>query len=50
MLDVQPHVSTPGGLGRGFIARDLLKATNLDDAMIRITRPNQCVGHNYQVY
>lgn len=38
-----------GGLGRGFISRDLLYATDATDAIARITRPKQATGHNFQL-
>ncbi|GLD92396.1 hypothetical protein PINS_up000929 [Pythium insidiosum] len=46
---VQPTETETGGLGRGFISRDLLMAENADDALRRITVPGQASGHNYQL-
>ncbi|KAJ0396201.1 hypothetical protein P43SY_001908 [Pythium insidiosum] len=46
---VQPTETDAGGLGRGFISRDLLLATDAEDAMRRITVPGQASGHNYQL-
>merc|ERR1711871_1933956 len=38
-----------GGLGRGFISRGLLDATDWGDAISLITVNGQCAGHNYQL-
>ncbi|TMW65341.1 hypothetical protein Poli38472_007983 [Pythium oligandrum] len=46
---VQPTDTETGGLGRGFISRDLLWSTDSADAMQRIMRPHQASGHNYQL-
>ncbi|DAZ98337.1 TPA: hypothetical protein N0F65_007144 [Lagenidium giganteum] len=46
---VQPSDTLAGGLGRGFISRDLLAAIDTNDAIQRITRPGQAAGHNYQL-
>ncbi|ETV89466.1 hypothetical protein H257_00737 [Aphanomyces astaci] len=46
---VEPLDIDVGGLGRGFISRDLLGATSHDDAVARITRPGQASGHNFQL-
>jgi len=48
-LEPDPSIVLLGGLGRGFISRDLLMAQNMTDAISRITRPRQCAGHNYQL-
>jgi hypothetical protein len=48
-LEPDPSLAVLGGLGRGFISRDLLEARNMSDAVERITRGNQCAGHNYQI-
>lgn len=48
-LEPDPSIAVMGGLGRGFISRDLLEAKNMTDGVARITRPNQCAGHNYQL-
>ncbi|CAK4659369.1 unnamed protein product [Aphanomyces euteiches] len=45
---VEPLDIEVGGLGRGFISRDLLLATDYSDAIARITRPHQAAGHNFQ--
>lgn len=46
---VQPAETFVGGLGRGFVSRDLLNAANATDAIARITRPQQATGHNFQL-
>ncbi|CAK4078233.1 unnamed protein product [Aphanomyces euteiches] len=46
---VEPLDIEVGGLGRGFISRDLLLATDYSDAIARITRPHQAAGHNFQL-
>lgn len=46
---VQPADTFVGGLGRGFISRDLLAARDADDAIKRITRVGQATGHNFQL-
>uniref|UniRef100_K3WCK1 Peptidase C45 hydrolase domain-containing protein n=1 Tax=Globisporangium ultimum (strain ATCC 200006 / CBS 805.95 / DAOM BR144) TaxID=431595 RepID=K3WCK1_GLOUD len=46
---VQPAETFIGGLGRGFVSRDLLNAANATDAIARITRPKQATGHNFQL-
>jgi len=38
-----------GGVGRGFISRELLEAASIDDAFRCISRPHQAAGHNYQL-
>ncbi|TYZ65765.1 hypothetical protein PybrP1_012634 [[Pythium] brassicae (nom. inval.)] len=46
---VQPAQTFVGGIGRGFVSRDLLHAANASDAAARITRPKQATGHNFQL-
>lgn len=46
---VGPTDVLKGGLGRGFIARSVLDAVSFQDAVTRVTVPNQCAGHNYQL-
>ncbi|KUG01581.1 hypothetical protein AM587_10007335 [Phytophthora nicotianae] len=46
---VQPSEIFVGGLGRGFISRDLLTAKNANDATSIITREGQAAGHNFQL-
>ena len=46
---VGPSKAFRGGLGRTFVARDLLEANSFDDAVQRAVRLNQCAGHNYQI-
>lgn len=46
---VQPADTFVGGLGRGFVSRDLLAARDVDDAIKRITRAGQAAGHNFQL-
>lgn len=46
---MQPAQTEIGGLGRGFISRDLLNAQNSSDALERITRTHQATGHNFQL-
>ena len=46
---VGPNNVVRGGLGRGFVSRSLMEATNLDDAISRVTAANQCAGHNVQL-
>ncbi|POM81461.1 Cysteine protease family C45 [Phytophthora palmivora] len=46
---VQPSEIFVGGLGRGFISRDLLTAKNAGDAIEIITRSGQAAGHNFQL-
>ena len=46
---VHPPRTVRGGLGRGFLSRDLLAATSLEDGIRRITRPEQAAGHNTQI-
>ena len=41
---VQPANFVAGGLGRSFISRDLLNAVSLEDAVRRVTVPNQAGG------
>jgi len=38
-----------GGLGRNFVARDVLQAKNMEDAISRFTQNGQCAGHNTQL-
>ncbi|KAG5563365.1 hypothetical protein RHGRI_005946 [Rhododendron griersonianum] len=38
-----------GGIGRNFISRDLLEATNMDDALTRIRSSGASVGHSYNL-
>ncbi|KAK1284888.1 hypothetical protein QJS10_CPB20g02088 [Acorus calamus] len=38
-----------GGIGRNFISRSLLEATDIDDAMSRIRSCNVSVGHSYNL-
>ncbi|KAJ0962956.1 hypothetical protein J5N97_028078 [Dioscorea zingiberensis] len=38
-----------GGICRNFISRDLLEATGLEDALIRISSANASVGHSYNL-
>ena len=38
-----------GGLSRVFMARDLLEARSLDDAVARAVRAGIATGHNYQI-
>ncbi|KAL5750003.1 hypothetical protein ACOSP7_024606 [Xanthoceras sorbifolium] len=37
------------GIGRNFISRDLLEATNIDDALLRIRSSEVSVGHSYNL-
>lgn len=37
------------GFGRNFIARRLLDATSMKEALQVIIRPDAFVGHNYQI-
>ncbi|WJZ81945.1 hypothetical protein VitviT2T_001750 [Vitis vinifera] len=37
------------GVGRNFISRDLLEATNIDDASSRIHSAEASVGHSYTI-
>ena len=46
---VAPSSAEMGGLGRSFIARDMLESQSIDDAIKRATVPHQCAGHNYQI-
>ncbi|KDO32798.1 hypothetical protein SPRG_19422 [Saprolegnia parasitica CBS 223.65] len=46
---VEPLDIDSNGLGRGFVSRDLLAATSYDDAIERVTQPNQATGHNIQL-
>ncbi|KAE9075954.1 hypothetical protein PF010_g24096 [Phytophthora fragariae] len=46
---VQPAEIFVGGLGRGFISRDLLTAKTTEDAIAIITRAGQAAGHNFQL-
>ncbi|RLN96266.1 hypothetical protein BBJ28_00019306, partial [Nothophytophthora sp. Chile5] len=46
---VQPAEIKVGGLGRGFISRNLLTARDADDAIAIITRKGQAAGHNFQL-
>ncbi|XP_010272556.1 PREDICTED: uncharacterized protein LOC104608307 [Nelumbo nucifera] len=39
----------PGGIGRNFISRDLLEATDLDDALSRLQLSEASVGHSYNL-
>ncbi|RHY32016.1 hypothetical protein DYB32_002948 [Aphanomyces invadans] len=48
LIDVEPLDIDVGSLGRGFVSRDVLGSTSLDDAIARITRPGQASGHNIQ--
>lgn len=38
-----------GGIGRNFISRDLLEATNIDDALKKILSSEVSVGHSYNL-
>ncbi|KAJ8571645.1 hypothetical protein ON010_g5187 [Phytophthora cinnamomi] len=46
---VQPAEIYVGGLGRGFISRDLLTAKSPEDAIAIVTRAGQAAGHNFQL-
>ncbi|KAF0698015.1 Aste57867_11346 [Aphanomyces stellatus] len=46
---VEPLDIDVGGLGRGFVSRDLLRATDYADAIARMTRVGQAAGHNFQL-
>lgn len=37
------------GLGRVFLARDLLESRSLEDGLKRVSVPNMAAGHNYQI-
>ena len=39
-----------GGLGRVFMARDLLEMTTIENGIERITRNGIAAGHNYQLF
>ena len=39
-----------GGLGRVFMARDLLTMTSIQDGIFKITRTGIAAGHNYQLF
>lgn len=45
---VNNEVAVPG-LGRVFIARDMLQADSVQDCLKRGTRMGQCAAHNYQI-
>ncbi len=49
---VAPGEADPAGLGRVFMARDLLEMTSVEDGLARITRtgPGIAAGHNYQLF
>ncbi|KAK2664205.1 hypothetical protein Ddye_002779 [Dipteronia dyeriana] len=38
-----------GGIGRNFISRDLLEATDIEDALLRICSSEVSVGHSYNL-
>jgi hypothetical protein len=38
-----------GGIAVNFVSRDLLEATDLDDAMRRVSSPGVSVGHCYNL-
>ncbi|XP_042464784.1 uncharacterized protein LOC122047504 isoform X1 [Zingiber officinale] len=38
-----------GGIGRNFISRDLLEASNLEDALNRVCSTNIATGHSYNL-
>ncbi len=46
--NVQPLDTAPG-VGRHFVARSLLEATSLDDAIKRATVPNRASGFHYNI-
>ncbi|EGZ19217.1 hypothetical protein PHYSODRAFT_493438 [Phytophthora sojae] len=46
---VQPAEIFVGGLGRGFVSRDLLTAQDAEDAVAIITRRGQAAGHSFQL-
>lgn len=46
---VGPNQVLQGALGRAFISRDLLDAKSWEDALLKITVPNQSAGHNFQL-
>jgi len=39
------HVEV-AGVGRTFVSRSIMDATSLEDAVARVTVPNQATGHN----
>lgn len=47
---VGPPPAREAGLGRGFISRSLLDASDPTDALQRVTRRGQAGGHNYQLF
>lgn len=49
LLVVQPAEIFVGGLGRGFISRNLLTAKTAEDAIAIFTRAGQAAGHNFQL-
>lgn len=46
---MHPLKGQRGGLGRTFMARDVLCSTSAADALARATRPGIGGGHNYQI-
>jgi len=46
---VGPNQVRRGALGRAFLSRSLLDAQSWNDAIDKITVPNQSAGHNYQL-
>ncbi|KAF5181675.1 hypothetical protein FRX31_028737 [Thalictrum thalictroides] len=38
-----------GGIGRNFVSRDLLEATSMDDALLRIHSAEVSIGHSYNL-
>jgi len=50
MNGLNPATCLEGGIGRMFIGRDLVGATSIQDALDRITVPNQATAHNYNIH
>jgi hypothetical protein len=49
MNGLYPTECLYGGLGRNFVSRHLVGATTIDDAIARVTIPNQATGHSYNL-
>lgn len=49
MNGLYPCTCLYGGIGRNFISRDLCEATDIDDAIRRVSITNQATGHSYNL-
>eukprot|EP00656_Telonema_subtile_P023952 TRINITY_DN2563_c0_g1_i2.p1 TRINITY_DN2563_c0_g1~~TRINITY_DN2563_c0_g1_i2.p1 ORF type:complete len:358 (-),score=60.30 TRINITY_DN2563_c0_g1_i2:56-1129(-) len=47
---MHPNTTVLTGIGRNFVARSILDAKTIEEAVELATIPNQATGHNYQLF